>query len=100
MAGTDRKRGVDASLRSLADCLGGDLSCRVPSESLEHLHLFIGAMREESFLSRIEGYDPASLMIMTGDRRSIQRLAIERSARLLVVTGGLPVDDDIDHRRP
>jgi manganese-dependent inorganic pyrophosphatase len=95
VAGTDRKRGVDASLRSLADCLGGTFLTGSPTDTLEHLHLFIGAMLEESFLSRIEGYDPTSLMIMTGDRRSIQQLAIERKTRLLVVTGGLPVDDDI-----
>jgi manganese-dependent inorganic pyrophosphatase len=95
VAGTDRKRGVDASLRSLADCLGGTFLAGTPADELEHFHLFIGAMLEASFLSRIEGYDPASLMIMTGDRRSIQQLAVERKARLLVVTGGLPVDDDI-----
>jgi manganese-dependent inorganic pyrophosphatase len=95
VAGTDRKRGVDATLRSLADCLGGTFLAGAPADRLEHLHLFIGAMLEESFLKRIEGYDPASLMIMTGDRRSIQQLAIDRKARLLVVTGGLPVDDDI-----
>jgi len=80
---------VDTSLRSLAVCLGATFITGAPTDGIEHLHLFIGAMREESFTSRIEGYDPASLLIMTGDRRSIQQAAIEKGVRLLVVTGGL-----------
>ncbi len=93
VAGTDRKRGVDASLRSLASCLDGVFLAGEPADEVEHLHLFIGAMLEGSFSSRIEGYDPATLLIMTGDRPSIQQAAIEKGVRLLVVTGGLPVTD-------
>jgi len=95
VAGTDRKRGIDASLRSLANCLGGMFLAGEPADGLEHLHLFIGAMLEDSFSSRIAGYDPASLLVMTGDRRSIQQAAIDRRVRLLVVTGGLAVADDL-----
>ena len=92
VAGTDRKRGVDTTLRSLAGCLNATFLTGAPSDALEHLHLFIGAMVEESFLGRIEGYDPATLLVMTGDRPSIQQAAVERGVRLLVVTGGLPPD--------
>ena len=95
VAGTDRKRGVDTAICSLAACLGATFITGEPTEGIEHLHLFIGAMREESFTSRIEGYDPASLLILTGDRRSIQQAAIEKGVRLLVVTGGLGVGDDL-----
>jgi len=95
VAGTDRKRGVDASLRTLAACLDGTFLAGAPTDEVEHLHLFIGAMLEESFSSRIEGYDPASLLIMTGDRRSIQQAAVERGVRLLVVTGGFPPADGL-----
>ncbi|ABB30746.1 Inorganic diphosphatase [Geobacter metallireducens RCH3] len=98
VAGTDRKRGVDASLRTLASCLDGTFLTGAPTDEVEHLHLFIGAMLEESFSSHIEGYDPASLLIMTGDRRSIQQAAIERGVRLLVVTGGFPLADGLRER--
>jgi manganese-dependent inorganic pyrophosphatase len=64
-----------------------------PEPELETLHLFVGAMSEGSFASRLAGYDPHSLVVVTGDRRGIQIAAIERGVRLLVVTGGLPVDD-------
>ncbi len=95
LAGTDRRRGVDTSIRSLAACLDANFVAGESQDAIEHLHLFIGAMREESFTSRIEGYDPASLLIMTGDRRSIQQAAIERGVRLLVVTGGREIDGDL-----
>jgi manganese-dependent inorganic pyrophosphatase len=95
VAGADRRRGVDSSLTSLATCLEAVLLAGDPGEQIEHLHLFIGAMTEESFSKRIEGYDPASLLILTGDRPSIHQSAIEAGVRLLVVTGGLPVRDDL-----
>lgn len=98
LADTGRKRGVDASLSTLAACLDGTLLTGTPSDEEEHLHLFIGAMLEESFSSRIEGYDPSSLLIMTGDRRTIQQAAIERGVRLLVVTGGFPLADGLRER--
>jgi manganese-dependent inorganic pyrophosphatase len=91
VAGTDRKRGVDTSLRSLAACLEGTFLTGGPSDVVEHLHLFIGAMIEGSFTSRIQGYDPGTLLVMTGDRPSIQQAAIEKGARILVVTGGFTV---------
>jgi manganese-dependent inorganic pyrophosphatase len=95
VAGTDRKRGVDTSLRSLAECLEGGFLAGVPGDEVEHLHLFIGAMVEGSFTSRIAGYDPATLLVMTGDRPSIQQAAIEKGVRVLVVTGGFSVSDDL-----
>ncbi len=95
VGGTDRRRGVDTSLHSLAACLEGTFLAGGPAKKLEHLNLYIGAMTEESFTDRIAAYDPASLLIMTGDRRSIQQAAIEMGVRLLVVTGGLAVDDDL-----
>jgi manganese-dependent inorganic pyrophosphatase len=95
VAGADRRRAIDASLRSLAACLEGKFLTGQPGDQVERLRLFIGAMVEESFSSRIADHDPASLMIMTGDRRSIQEAAIERGVRLLVVTGAPAVADDL-----
>jgi manganese-dependent inorganic pyrophosphatase len=88
VAGSDRKRGIDTSIRSLTDCIGGTVLCGASLEEVEHLHLFIGAMREESFADRIAGYDSSSLLVMTGDRPTIHQSAIDRGVRLLVVTGG------------
>jgi manganese-dependent inorganic pyrophosphatase len=95
VAGTDRKRGVDTSQRSLAECLEGVFLTGSPSDDVEHLHLFIGAMIEDSFSKRIEGYKAATLLVMTGDRPSIQQAAIERGVRILIITGGFSVSDEL-----
>jgi len=95
VAGTDRRRGVDTSSRSLCDCLEGECLAGRISDEVEHLHLFIGAMVEESFSGQLSGYDVSSLMIMTGNRRSIQQAAINLGVRLLVVTGGYSIDEDL-----
>ncbi len=95
VAGTSSRRVIDASLSSLANCLEGKFLAGEPSEEIEHLLLFIGAMSEESFSKRIAGYDPATLLVMTGDRRTIHEAAIEKGVRLLIVTGGFDIDDDL-----
>ena len=95
VAGTDRKRGVDTSQRSLADCLDGTFLTGAAHDEIEHLHLFIGAMSEDSFTKRIEGYDPATLLVMTGDRPSIQQAAIDKGVRILVITGGFSASDSL-----
>jgi len=95
VAGTNATRTIDASFAGLAACLQGTFLCGETGFRVERLHLFIGAMQEESFSSRITGFDPSSLCIMTGDRRSIQEAAVERGVRLLVITGGLDVDDEL-----
>lgn len=101
VAGTGRKRVVKASLAALAHCLDGTFLAGSPSDQVEELHLFIGAMSEESFTDRLAGFESSSLLIMTGDRRIIQEAAISRGVRILVITGGLAVDERIleDARR-
>lgn len=95
VAGRGRKRVVNASLRALADCLDGAFLAGAPSDAVEELHLFIGAMSEESFSDRLAGYESSSLLIMTGDRRVIQEASIEKEVRILIITGGLAVDEEV-----
>ncbi len=95
VSGAGRKRVVRASSLALAKCLDGEFLAGAPSETVEELHLFIGAMSEDSFSDRLAGYEPSSLLIMTGDRRVIQEAAIARGVRILVITGGLGVDYEI-----
>ena len=91
----DRIRQVTTSLPSLARTLGGHFATGTCDDTQITMNLFIGAMLEESFNSRIDGYDPRELLIMTGNRRTIQQAAIERGVRLLVITGGHQLEDDL-----
>lgn len=91
----EKLRQVMTTLPCLARTLGGRYLCGGGGDTQITLNLFIGAMLEDSFTSRIEGYAPRDLLIMTGNRRTIQQAALERGVRLLVVTGGHPLEDGL-----
>ncbi len=95
LPGSDRQREFTTTLPSLAATLSGSFVAGGNDTGAVTLKLFIGAMLEESFSGRIEGHDPASLLVMTGNRRTIQQSAIERGVKLLVVTGDHPLDPDL-----
>src|SRR5690606_40650825 len=68
----------------------------------EDLFVRVGAMDVHSFgkVSQHDGIAAEQAIIIVGDRRDIQSRSIELGVRLLVVTGNLPVDDDIlEHAR-
>jgi manganese-dependent inorganic pyrophosphatase len=91
----DKLRQVTSTLANLGKTLAGQFVAGAPDSELGTLNLFIGAMLEESFTSRIEGFNPQELLIMTGNRRTIQQAAIERGVRLLVITGGHEPEADL-----
>ncbi|MHB8058507.1 MAG: putative manganese-dependent inorganic diphosphatase [Desulfuromonadaceae bacterium] len=91
----DKIRQVKTSLNNMISTLAGHLETGTADDDLITLNLFIGAMLEESFSSMIDGYDPRELLIMTGNRRTIQLAAIERGVLVLVVTGGHRLEDDL-----
>jgi len=91
----DKLRQVTTTLPNLARTLAGHFESGTCPDAPITLNLFIGAMREESFSSRIDGHNPQELLIMTGNRRTIQLAAIERGVRILVVTGGHRLEEDL-----
>lgn len=81
---------VPLSLDNLLATLGARLVVRAPSRRLRD-KVMIGATSVETMRERLE---PDILLVM-GDRPDAQRLAIERGVAALVITGGLPMDDEI-----
>lgn len=94
----EAQREITTTLPALARALAGRFVAGGGDEAPVTLQLFIGAMLEESFFGRIAGHEPRQLLIMTGNRRTIQQAAIERGVRLLVVTGDHPLEDDLLQR--
>ncbi len=88
-------RQVLSSPQSIQACLQATAINLVDETRTEELDLFVGAMSVESFCKRLTGSDPQRAVVFVGDRRDIQQVAIEMGVRLLVLTGGLPVDDDL-----
>ncbi|MBI3881171.1 MAG: putative manganese-dependent inorganic diphosphatase [Verrucomicrobia bacterium] len=88
-------RRVLASINGLARTLAARLVHTVNPEREDELILMIGGMAFDSFKTRLEKYPRAKLLVIVGDRRDIQELAIAEKVRLLVVTGGLQPDADV-----
>lgn len=95
LPGAEHQREITTTLRALAQTLSGTMEEDGETDLPVTLKLFIGAMSAGSFSERIAGYDPRELLIMTGNRRSIQKAAIERGVRLLVLTGDHAADPEL-----
>ncbi|MBE0577302.1 MAG: putative manganese-dependent inorganic diphosphatase [Desulfuromonadales bacterium] len=88
-------RQVLSSPSSIQSCLQARAVNLVDETLTEELDLFVGAMSVESFRKHLSGTNPRRIVVFTGDRRDIQQSAIELGVRLLVVTGGLTLEDDL-----
>ncbi|MFN7139185.1 MAG: putative manganese-dependent inorganic diphosphatase, partial [Limisphaerales bacterium] len=84
-------RKVVASINNLARTLDAEVLCSNNSDCEEELIMMIGAMNLDSFTERLHRYPAEKLMLIVGDRREIQELAIDERVRIIIVTGGLPV---------
>lgn len=88
-------RRVNASLRNLASTLNAQMLFVLEPNRVEDLILMVGAMSLDSFAKRLPLYPREKLMVIVGDRRDIQELAVQERVRVIVVTGGLPVEKSI-----
>jgi manganese-dependent inorganic pyrophosphatase len=84
-------RTVASSLRKICDVLGGSLVHAVEPERRDELLVMVGAMSAEGFTERMRRYPSDRLIVVCGDRPTIQLPAIERGVRALVITGGFEV---------
>ncbi|MBN9691709.1 MAG: putative manganese-dependent inorganic diphosphatase [Verrucomicrobia bacterium] len=90
-------RRILSSVRALARTLGAKMICAFEPDRDEDLVLMVAAMKAASFAARLPNYAPEKLVVVVGDREDIQRLAIEGRVRVVVVTGGLEVPDELYH---
>ena len=61
----------------------------------EDLEVYVAAMSEKSLRARMEERDHNRIVLVTGDRVEIHRMAVDLKIRLLVVTGNFSVDDKL-----
>ncbi|NDC64337.1 MAG: putative manganese-dependent inorganic diphosphatase [Planctomycetia bacterium] len=88
-------RTVSSSLEKIREVLGGSFQHAVTPRRRDQLLVMVGAMSAEGFVERMRRYPSDRLIVVCGDRPTIQRPAIERGVRSLVVTGGFTVADDL-----
>lgn len=81
---------VPINMANVEKTLGGRVLVSAP-ERVMHDRVMVGAMRINSMLQRIA----PNILLVVGDRADAQRAAIEFGVGALVITGDLPVDEDI-----
>lgn len=88
-------RQVHASLKDIVDTIFGTVLAGPADNEILDLVLVVAAMQTDSFQRRLEGLEHGRTVLIVGDRRNIQRIAIEAGVHALVVTGSRKVDDAI-----
>ncbi len=93
-------RRVDTSLSSIVRALKAEVLHLVEGDRVEELQVRVGAMDIRSFdrFTDREYMDPDRSVIVVGDRWDIQQRSIQLGIRLLVITGGLAVADEVVER--
>ncbi len=93
-------RRVDTTLGSIVGALQAEVLHMEQEDRVEALQVRVGAMDIDSFdrFTDREYMDPSRAVIVVGDRLDIQHRSIELGIRLLVITGGLAVEDEVVER--
>ena len=83
-----KARTVTTSLDKIRDVLGGGFQHAIEPAQRDELLVMVGAMSAEGFTERMQKYPRERLIVVCGDRPTIQLPAIEHGVRALVITGG------------
>ena len=83
-----KAREVRTTLDKVVDVIGGSYQHSVDTGRVDELVVTVGAMSADGFTSRVRAFPSERLLVVSGDRPTIQLPAIETGARALVVTGG------------
>ncbi len=81
-------REIHGNLQKIVSILGGSFQHEVDVEKDEQFIVSVGAMSAGGFVSHMGEFPAERLLVVSGDRPTIQLPAIERGVRALVVTGG------------
>jgi len=91
----DSAREVHASLKNITETIDGSLLAGPGESSERHFVLIVAAMQTDTFERRLALLEYGKTVLIVGDRRNIQQLAIEAGVHALIVTGNLPVHPSI-----
>lgn len=89
------QRILHSTLARVRSVLGGSFQHEVGTDTKEQLVMFIGAMSREGFHDRIRNYPADKLIVLVGDRPSIQQASIELGVRAVIVTGGFKMSAEL-----
>jgi manganese-dependent inorganic pyrophosphatase len=81
-------RTVSSNLQRICDVVGGEFQHGIDPLQEDELLVMVGAMSAGGFIERMQRFQADNLIVVSGDRPTIQLPAIEHGVRALVVTGG------------
>jgi manganese-dependent inorganic pyrophosphatase len=81
-------RTVSSNLQRICDVVGGEFQHSIDPLQEDELLVMVGAMSAGGFIERMQRFQADNLIVVSGDRPTIQLPAIEHGVRALVVTGG------------
>ncbi|MCB1102082.1 MAG: putative manganese-dependent inorganic diphosphatase [Kiritimatiellae bacterium] len=85
-------RRVEANLSKIATVLNGRFLCSMSPERDEVLVQMVGAMKARGFEEHMRAFPAEQLIIVCGNRPTVQELAIDYGVRCLIITGGYDLD--------
>ena len=94
-ADSTKARTVTTSLQKICDVLGGTFRNAIEPGRSDELLVMVGAMSAEGFTERMQQYPRERLVVVCGDRPSIQLPAIDAGVRAVVITGGFPLASEV-----
>jgi manganese-dependent inorganic pyrophosphatase len=81
-------RQIRSNLSKIATAVGGSFRHAIDPQRDEDLVVTVGAMSAGGFTERLKEFQADRLLVVSGDRPTIQLPAVEMGVRALVVTGG------------
>jgi manganese-dependent inorganic pyrophosphatase len=88
-------RTVTTCLQKIHDVIGGGFQHVIDPGRRDELLVMVGAMSAEGFTDRMHKFPAERLVVVCGDRPTIQLPAIEHGVRTLVVTGGFSLSSGL-----
>ncbi|MBI4716076.1 MAG: putative manganese-dependent inorganic diphosphatase [Nitrospirae bacterium] len=79
---------IVASLRGMVKTIHGNAIYLFDENEIRPGRLVVGASEAEGFLQVMKSYEEEGCIVIVGDRKEIQDLAVAQHARCLIVTGG------------
>lgn len=81
-------RQISSSVSKICSVLHGEMQHAVEPDAKSDLMVMVGAMSAEGFTQRLHQFPSSQLLVVSGNRPTIQLPALEHGVRVLVVTGG------------
>lgn len=81
-------RQVTSSVEKICSVVHGELQHSVATGEVSDLIVMVGAMSAEGFTKHLHQFPSSQLLVVSGNRPTIQLPALEHGVRVLVVTGG------------